>query len=289
MSAVSRRRNAAAAKEAKMKKVAIVGGVLLLGVIGFQAPKVLKSLHSSSGAGETVAAPVEPATPPASLTDEMPPTAGAGQLVSFSLFSAKDPFVQQVAVDTNPDGGSSPGYKRPGSTNPAVATPTSTTTPIEPPPPTTTATTDTTSTTTPTTTPTGATGASTTSTSTSTEPTPTGAAISTNGVCEVVPVDGTFPKATPFFRLVSVATDGGSIELGIADGSLDGGQATVTVTKGKSLTLLNKTTKVRYAIELLSGCPETTTTDTTTTDTTTTDTTTTDTTTTATTTTTTTP
>jgi hypothetical protein len=270
-----RRMSAAAAKEAKMKKIAIVGGVLLLGLIGFQAPKVLKSLHSSSGTTETSAAPVEPATPPPSLTDEAPPVAGTGQLVSFSLFRAKDPFVQQIVADTNPNGGAgNPGYKSPGASGPAGTTPTATTptATTEPLPPTTAPTTAPTTETapvTPTTSPdttATTTGTSTTSTSTSPASPQTGAAISTNGVCQAVAVGGTFPQSAPepFFQLVSVAADGNSAQIGIAGaGRLDTGQPTVTLTKGKTLTLLNDTTRVRYVLALLDGCPVPTATDTT--------------------------
>jgi hypothetical protein len=270
--------SAAAAKEAKMKKIAIVGGVLLLGLIGFQAPKVLKSLHSSSGTTETSAAPVEPATPPPSLTDEVPPVAAAEQLVSFSLFRAKDPFVQQIVADTNPSAGpSNPGYKSPGgASGPAGTMPTSATTPTattEPLPPTTAPTTETAPITpaAPTDTTATTTGTSSTSTSTSPAAPQTGAAISTNGVCQAVAVGGTFPQSAPepFFELVSVAADGNSAQVGIGGaGRLDTGQPTVTLTKGKTLTLLNDTTRVRYVLALLDGCPVPTATDTTSTDTT---------------------
>jgi hypothetical protein len=113
------------AKEAKQKKIAIVGGVLLLAIMGFQGPRTLKMLK---GPGDTTAAP-PPATtataptaagglalPPVSTTATTPsgesapaadggPVAIAGQLVSFTRFASKDPFVQQIDVAESASGG----------------------------------------------------------------------------------------------------------------------------------------------------------------------------------------
>ena len=263
MSVASRRVSAAAAKEAKMKKVAIGGCVLFLALLGYQAPKVLHQLHGSSTPAATTSALGATAAeaPPATLIDQPPPTAGPGQLVSFGLFKSKDPFVQQIAQDTNPAPASpgSPGYKSPPSTSPIVPGPTGTTTPIPTTtPPTTTAPAATTApvpTTTPSTTPPTTTPTPSTTTPTTTTAAPTSATISTNGVCQIVLAKGTFPTATPYFQLVSIAPDGLSAQIGIAGGSLESGQATITLSKGKPLTLVNTTDGVRYTLELLASCP----------------------------------
>src|SRR5581483_778729 len=124
------RRKAAQAKEAKQKKIVIGGLVVLLAVVGYQAPKLLHHKSGATGATGTtssVAGPDASALPatPARLVDAGPPQASAGQLVSFQLFKAKDPFVQQVSDITGET-----------STTPApVAAPPATTTPAPAPVP----------------------------------------------------------------------------------------------------------------------------------------------------------
>ena len=84
---------------------------------------------------------------------------------------------------------------------------------------------------------------------------PTSVSLGTNGVCELVAVKSTFPSATQLFQLVSIAPDGQSVKIGVAGGSLQSGDPTVTVTAAKSVTLVNTADGVRYKLELLSSCP----------------------------------
>jgi hypothetical protein len=108
-----------------------------------------------------------------------------------------------------------------------------------------------------------------TATATTTEtPAPTSVSLATNGACEAVEVRHTFPTAGPFFQLDSTAAGGKSVQIGIAGGSLENGQPTVTVTTAKPVTLVDTASGIRYKLELLGSCPVTT--DTTTTPTTTT-------------------
>ena len=111
-----------AAKDRKMKKVAIGLSVVLAAVLVFEVPKVLG--HGGGGSapaaavattpGTSTAAPTTAApttTPPGTAAAAVTPTAstklpnsdtmpkvGKAQLYAFSHFAAKDPFVQQVSA-----------------------------------------------------------------------------------------------------------------------------------------------------------------------------------------------
>lgn len=111
------KRNAAdiqKAKEAKQKKLLILLVPLFLGLVAWQGPKMYKALFAQPAPAATPAtttapstvpgAPTPaPATPPAGgLADSEPlPTARSDQLLSFSRFTARNPFVA-------PGGGAAP-------------------------------------------------------------------------------------------------------------------------------------------------------------------------------------
>ena len=155
MSTVAGKRADLAVQKAKrQKRFVIVGLVLLIGVLAFQVPRLMKHFNSSTNVPDTnlVATPPTPAsgatvpgatvpgaavTPPAvpstlPATDRVTVAPGSGQLVSFGLFKSKDPFVQQLTttpvdttaaptpaapVTTTPATGKSP--VSPASTNPS--------------------------------------------------------------------------------------------------------------------------------------------------------------------------
>jgi hypothetical protein len=278
------------AKAKRQKVILAVGLVILAGLLAIQGPKTLKlmkgeasepvsvetggtaptesttSASSSGGAAtgtsETPATgvPAQPAAPGAELRDtERYPQPGDGQLVSFSLFSTKDPFVPQVkekdestdVTSTTPLPGPTTDpttvpEPEPPATVPTVTEPT--TTEPEPEPTTTEPTTTEPTTTEPTTT--EPTTTEPTTTEPSAEPEPTSAVISVGGAAEVVAVGADFPNADPVFSLVSLTSE--SAEIGIAGGSFDTGIPTVTVVKGQPLTLMNTADGTRYEIELVS-------------------------------------
>ena len=91
----------------------------------------------------------------------------------------------------------------------------------------------------------------------SSRPAPTGspgvagsAVISVNGVQETVATGGEFPKDSPVFRLARIV--GGEVRVGIAGGALASGSPTVTLRKGKAVTLVNTADGTRYELELVS-------------------------------------
>jgi hypothetical protein len=99
-----------AARERKQKIFVVVGGILLLAAVAFQLPKLL------GGSSDPAAAPAEETTLAADPTGaavlprvtrvalvdtDRPLGAAPGKLTSFSVFSPKDPFVQQVVAESS--------------------------------------------------------------------------------------------------------------------------------------------------------------------------------------------
>jgi hypothetical protein len=78
----------------------------------------------------------------------------------------------------------------------------------------------------------------------------TTATISVNGSNSSVTVGASFPAAAPVFTLVSLT--GTAAKIGIATGSYESGATTVTLTKGKTITLQNTADGARYSLRLVS-------------------------------------
>lgn len=252
--------DSAQAKAKRQKKMAIGGGVLLMAVLAFQLPGMLKG--SKQAAPEAAPAPTTPVQPgPTETTggsavapvnenaSKLPaepdpaPAPLEGQLVTFNLFKSKDPFVQQLAESPGGETSDSP----PASTPPTVAPPSATPPPSAPPvseppasePPVSEP---------PVSEPPVAEPPVTEPPPTS-ETAPSAATISVNGLSEEVKIGGAFPKANPLFRLASIKD--GIAQIGIAGGSLQDGSETVPVSKDKPLTLMNTADGTRYVIKLL--------------------------------------
>lgn len=212
-----------AAKERKQKKIAAVGGVLLVIVLFVQVPRMMRMLNSDeeaagaavpsapapAAAGTTTPIPVAPATSP------MPETVTTASLVSFSRFASKDPFVQQVKEKEGgqPDGAASPG-------TPDAAGPED-----------------------------GAIGGSPTEGGKSPPAAKGSAEIEVNGVAETVSVGAAFPAATPMFLLASVSAK--SVAIKVADGgSFTSGDPALKLVLGKPVTLVNTADGTRFVLRL---------------------------------------
>lgn len=243
-------------RERRAKIFAGVGCVLLIAIGAYEVPHTMKMMKHSSppprtpvssstaagsslpnvSGGAVVGASASPSTGELANTDLAPP-AGAGQLVSFSVFQTKNPFVPQVpSTAGSTTGGTTTTAQQPTtSTTPTTTTPTTTT-----PSP---------ATTTPSSAPGSvvppAPGSSTTTLAT--QPT---VAISVNGVVSHVGSQGTFPTGAPVFRLVSWTK--GAAQIGIVGGSYATGDGSLTLTVGTPVTLENQTDAKRYRLELLS-------------------------------------
>lgn len=224
------------AKAKRQKVMAVGGGVLLLALLAFQVPRTMKMLNAEAPPPPPPAevapgtVPSDPsvlptpgavgggAAPNASgggtLVDSDPvPVAADGQLISFGRFASKDPFVEQIDPTTaGGSGGSTPAPSGVGTSLPGTVVPI-----------------------TPTTSSPGVAGS---------------AVISVNGTQETVSTGGEFPKDSPVFRLVKVV--GGEARIGIAGGALASGSPTVTLRKGKAVTLVNTADGTRYELKLVS-------------------------------------
>jgi hypothetical protein len=245
------------AKEAKQKKIAIVGGVLLLALVAVQGPKTLKMLQGPQPVASATSTTPATTTPtpgsvPATAGDgstpapivvadfssvpdsDLPPDAEDGQLVVLERFSSKDPFVQQAQPQAAPAGAAEPGPADEGPSEPAPDDEES---------------------------PAGGSDEGTTGGFTpggGETPAPQGPAlaettsIAVNGVAEGVAVDAAFPKDAPTFVLASIAKNGKSVQIGIAGGEYASGGSTMTLGLGKKLTLQNTADGSRYELELRS-------------------------------------
>jgi hypothetical protein len=191
-------------------------------------------------------APAARAASSGDLVDtDVPPVAGAGQLVTFSVFVTKNPFAPQVssadastAASSGTTGADKPGADAPGASAATAGTTTTSTVPpagsgtpaapsSQPP--------------------TSSTGL--TMTTTAAAPAPT-VAISVNGVVSRVSSEGTFPSGAPVFRLASWTK--GSAQIAIVGGSYATGDGTLTLHVGQPVLLQNQTDGKRYKLELLS-------------------------------------
>lgn len=224
------------AKAKRQKIMAAGGGVLLLAVLAIQVPRTMAMLNAKPAPPPPAAVaapgtvPSDPsvlptpgavgggAAPTASgdgtLVDSDPvPVAADGQLISFGRFTSKDPFAEQIdETSAGGGGGSTPAPSGPGATPEGGVVPAA---------------------------PSGGSPGVATS-----------AVISVNGVQETVATGGEFPKDAPVFRLAKVV--GGEVRVGIAGGALASGSPTVTLRKGKAVTLVNTADGTRYELELVS-------------------------------------
>ena len=233
----------AKAKAKRQKIIAIVGAVILVGLLAWRVPQMMSILNKQPppGSNPKVAtpSPVAPAVPGAPATPGAPaaatpagqlvdtdpaPVAGPGQLVSFGRFVSKDPFVQQTGQQCADDSGQTiacPGGGS-GSGSGAGSKPKR---PIKKSAPT-----------------------------VSVQPTPSSSAggaaqISVNGASEGVSVGASFPVSDPMFKLV--AANGKTAKIAIDGGSYADGSATITLKKGQPVTLVNTADGTRYRLLLV--------------------------------------
>lgn len=225
------------AKARKQKIVAAVLGVVLLGVMAYQAPTILGLFGGGSSEVASEPAPPAPPAPTAPTTGAPTPAAAApaagsaqlvdtdlapeptqGQLVTFDRFESKDPFAQQAQKDE--DGSAAASEPAPAKDSGLAEDPgdLGAESPAPPPPPPTKAET---------------------------------ATISVNGASSQVAVGGDFPEDDPIFKLVSLTRT--SAKVGIVDGTYATGSPTITLKKGgKPVTLMNTADGTTYVLRLVS-------------------------------------
>jgi hypothetical protein len=238
-----------AAKAAKQKKILIVGGILFVALLAFQVPRTMKMLHPKHSASPqavraySASAPTPATTPAAAgapttsvssatanttvLTAQLAPAAQEGQLAELSAsFQSKDPFKQLIDEDAAAPSGTTNPTETATSAKPDVTlkvVPSTTTGPAAP-----------------------STAA------------PDGhqialpfvsAVISVNGVKGGVNVKVDFPADAPLFHLVSLTKK--TAKISVSGGSLANGSQTLTLRRGKPLTLVNTADGTRYRLVLV--------------------------------------
>ncbi len=242
-------------KAAKQKKIAIIGSVLLVALLAFQVPRVLKMMNAkppvASAASATTTTPAASPTPavpgapataapaaastatPASVDGivvnaDLSPQPLDGQLPALTAtFTSKDPFRAQTGTATPTDSSSSTSTPTTGGTKKGKQPGDSIV-------------------------PGSGNGTSTTpSAPTTPQAPPTAATISVNGVDTLVGVDTDFPAASPLFHLVALTAKTAKISIA-GGGSLSSGAPTITLRLGVPLTLMNTADGTRYRLVLVS-------------------------------------
>jgi hypothetical protein len=223
------------AKAKKQKILLAVLGVVLLGVVAYQAPTILSLFGGSSSEVASEPAPPAPvpvtpastATPAAAgsaqlVDSDVAPQPAEGQLVNFDRFESKDPFAQQA--EQEPASASAAPAAPPAPVDARL--PEDNLEPVpQPPAP---------------------------APSPSSARAPLVATITVNGVSSQVRVGGAFPEGEPMFRLASLKR--GSAKIGIVDGTYASGSATITLRKGgKPVTLMNTAEGTTYVLRLVSA------------------------------------
>lgn len=232
----------AKAKAKRQKVMAAGGAVLLLGILAIQVPRTMKMLNGEAPPPPPAAAPStvpsDPSVVPTPGTvgggaastasgagtlidSDVTPAATDGQLIVFGRFASKDPFKQQIderaappAPSPVPGSGSGSGSEAEPAGGSAVPASGGQESPPSP-------------------------------------AAPAGSAvIAVNGAEETVAVRGLFPKDSPVFKLVKLT--GETAKIAIAGGSFASGSATVTLERGKTLTLVNTADGTRYELKLVS-------------------------------------
>ena len=226
------------AKEKKQKILAAVLGVVFLGLVAFQAPRVMKQLNPPAPASASAETSTT-STPPTGTPTLAAPTLGGsgeasgsttpgssdalvggstvvqdGQLASFSRFASKDPFAQQLSDDEGGGASSSSGSSgSSGSSEEGI--------PDIP----------------------------------GNAPAPGSGIISVNGTLYTVPVGTDFPQASPtdptlvpLFHLISLTAH--TAKISIVGGSYANGSRAVTLRENKALTLMNTADGTRYQLIL---------------------------------------
>jgi hypothetical protein len=201
-------------RDRRAKIMLAVLGVVLLGVLALQLPKLMH--HGGSTAAPP---PVAALTAPTAALAAAP---APQQLTRFSRFAPKNPFHAQVTV---------PATGLPASTPPPTAPKPKPPKPVTKPKP-----------------------APITISVTKQPAVPIGprvpaALLVINGKKHVLPLEQPYPTAHPLFQVLAISEQAVWIQL--VDGSLAGGRQTVKLDRGRIVTLENATAGVKVALKLL--------------------------------------
>lgn len=245
-------------KAARSKKTLLLLVPVLIALVAFQGPRLMKRLGDAKEATEekqgevvqgfeelapngvpaTTAPGVVPADPAAALAaaesiadTDTPPPGGESDLVSFTRFEARDPFVQLVddaGAEESADASSpSEEISTSASTSSTSSTATASSSSSGSSEPTT------------------ATGGETSSGEVASQVT-----LTVNGDVVVVAVGDVFPTADPAFKLVAIEAT--VVKIGLASGSFSNGVQTLDLELGESVTLISQPDGARFTIKVTS-------------------------------------
>ncbi len=174
------------------------------------------SSTAASTTTTTTTTPGAPATPSITPVAVQETSSEPAKLSSFTAFSRKDPFVQQVKTDLPVASAPAPASKPQGGAKPGVTK--------------------------------GTTGKFTVGGKAATAVT----IVSVNGARQALSPGAAFPASDPVFVLVAEKPEAKAVVIGVKGGAYASGASTTTLKVGKSLTLVNTTTGARYKLVLVS-------------------------------------
>jgi hypothetical protein len=207
-----------AARERKQKIFVAVGGLLLVGLLAIQLPKLLGGSSSPSSASSSTTTDTTAVVSSGTSSVVSRSLVAQPGLTSFSRFGGKDPFVQQVKFSDSQSssgstsgktGGKGSGEKKSSSKS------------------------------------------STKEFTLGAQPSASMTVISVNGARQALSAGSRFPAADPVFVLVSEDQKKKSVVVGVAGGAYASGSRTTTLVAGKPLVLVNTTTGARYRLVLV--------------------------------------
>lgn len=246
-------------KSARSKKALLLLLPVLIALVAFQGPRLMKRLGDAKEAteekqGEVVqgfeelapngppntapaAVPADPAAALAAaegIADTDTPAQGAeSDLVSFTRFEARDPFVQLVDDAEGDESSETSSPNEETSTSSSTSSTSSTATAS--------------SSSSGSSEPTTATGGD---TSSDTGDVATQVTLTVNGDVIVVAVGDAFPAADPAFKIVAIETT--VVKVGLASGSFSNGVQTLDLEVGESVTLISQPDGARFTIKVTS-------------------------------------
>jgi hypothetical protein len=207
-----------AARERKQKIFVVVGGLVLVGVLAIQLPRLLGGSSSPGGSSSSTTPDTSAVTPSGTSPVVSRSLVAQPGLTSFSRFGGKDPFVQQVKFSESPSSSGPTGAKSGGKSSSGKK---------------------------------ASSKPSTKEFTVGAQPAASMTVVSVNGARQALSAGSRFPAADPVFVLVSEDQKRKTVVIGVAGGAYTSGSRTTKLVVGKPLVLVNTTTGARYKLVLV--------------------------------------
>lgn len=207
-----------AARERKQKIFVAVGGLVLVGLLAIQLPKLLGGSSSPSSASSATTPDTSAVAPSGTSAVASRILVAQPGLTSFSRFGGQDPFVQRVKFSDSSSPSGSTGAKSSGKSSSGKKS---------------------------------SSKPATRQFSLGAQPAAAMTVISVNGARQALSAGSRFPAADPVFVLVSEDQKTKTVVVGVAGGAYSSGSRTTKLAAGKPLVLVNTTTGARYRLVLV--------------------------------------